>query len=100
MAARLLRPPLSDEERPPRVPSVRCDLHSLAESSGRWENAQPPCHLVQCVGILIADDRHGTPTRHLVLQNCLARHFLDGGDPLLDSTFCHGDRLLWFALSP
>ena len=61
-------------------------LHSMAENSGRWVNAQPPCPLVQCVGNLVADDRHGTPTRQLVLQNHPARHFLDGGDPLLNST--------------
>ena len=63
----------------PMFHQFAADLHSLAENSCRWENAQPPCSLVQCVGNFVADDRHGTPSRHLVWQNRLA-------DPVLDST--------------
>ena len=75
------------------------DLHSLAENSCRWRNAQPPCPLVQCVGNFVAGDGHGTPPCHLVLQNRFTRHFLDGGDPLFDSTLlprrigCYGAPL-------
>ena len=62
------------------------DLHSLAKNSCGWRYAQPPRSLIQRVGNLVADNRLVTPPRHLVLQNRLARHFLDGGNPLLNST--------------
>ena len=68
------------------------DLHSLAENSCRWGNAQPPCPLVQCVGNFVADDRHGTPT----LSPGVAKPVVPATSlmvAILSSTrpFCHGE---------
>ena len=52
-------------------------LHSLAKISCGWRYAQPSGSLIQRVGHLVADNRQG---------DRLARHFLDGGDPLLNET--------------